>query len=109
MLSSLLGVGGGFVIVPSLLRVSDLDMPSVAVTSMAVIALVSLGGIVVHALAGHAIAWPVALPFALGALLGLLAGRRMARRLSGPRLQQVFAVLGLCVVLLLAGRALGPA
>ena len=107
VLSSLLGVGGGFVIVPALLRVTDLDMQSIAVTSMAAIALVSLAGILVFALAGHAMAWPVALPFALGALLGLLIGRRIARRLPERRLQQAFGVAGLCVVLLLIGRVLG--
>jgi uncharacterized membrane protein YfcA len=106
LFSSLLGVGGGFVIVPALLRVSDLDMQSIAVTSMAVIALVSLCSIAVYGLAGHAIAWPVAWPFALGALAGLLAGRQLARRLSGPKLQQSFALLGLGVVGLLVWRAL---
>jgi uncharacterized membrane protein YfcA len=105
VLSSLLGVGGGFVIVPALLRVTDLDMQSIAVTSMAVIALVSAGSIVVSLLAGTALPLAVALPFAAGALAGLLLGRRLAQRLSGPRLQQAFAVLGLAVALLMAWRA----
>jgi uncharacterized membrane protein YfcA len=41
----LLGVGGGFVIVPALVRVTDLDMRSVTATPLAVIALISAGSI----------------------------------------------------------------
>ncbi|EGH49653.1 hypothetical protein PSYPI_47603, partial [Pseudomonas syringae pv. pisi str. 1704B] len=39
----LLGVGGGFVIIPALTRYSDLNMKSVVATSLAVIALVLSG------------------------------------------------------------------
>jgi uncharacterized membrane protein YfcA len=106
LLSSLLGVGGGFVIVPSLLRVTDLDMQSIAVTSMAVIALVSASSIAVSLWGGHALTLAVAPPFAAGALAGLLVGRHLARFLSGPRLQQAFALLGFAVAALLALRAI---
>jgi uncharacterized membrane protein YfcA len=95
--ASMLGVGGGFVIVPALARVTDLDMRSITATSMAVVALVSIGSLGATWIAGTAIAWHVALPFAGGALAGVLAGRRLALRVSAWRLQQSFAVLGLCV------------
>jgi hypothetical protein len=103
-LSSLLGVGGGFVIVPVLMRMTDLDMQSIAVTSLAVIALVSAGSIGVGWAAGQSVSWALALPFATGAVLGLLAGRRVAAHLSGPGLQQSFAVLGWMVAGLLVVR-----
>lgn len=105
-LTGLLGVGGGFVIVPALRRYTDLGMRSVQATSLAVIALASVGGI--GAAAAHgAIEGRVALPFAVGAVLALLVGRRLARRLSGARLQQAFAGVTGGVALLLAARALG--
>jgi uncharacterized membrane protein YfcA len=106
LLSGLLGVGGGFVIVPSLSRYTNLAMRSVFATSLAVIALVSMGGITAAAWQG-AIAWPVAGPFALGAVAALLAGRLIAARLAGARLQQAFAVTCGAVAILLLARGMG--
>lgn len=91
-LSGLLGVGGGFVMVPALQRCTDLAMKSIVATSLAVIALVSATGVISSAVSGH-LAWPVALPFSTGALVGMLGGRTLSSRLSGPRMQQGFAVV----------------
>ncbi len=104
-LSGLLGVGGGFIIVPSLQRITDLEMRSVVATSLGVLAIVALAGLGASALMAP-IRWPVALPFALGALAGMLIGRRLATRFSGPRLQGLFALLALVVAVSLAARTL---
>jgi uncharacterized membrane protein YfcA len=99
LMSGLLGVGGGFVIVPALTRHTDLSARSISATSLAVIALVSVGGLL--AAVGHgSFNWVVAGPFGAGAVLALLLGRRLARRLAGQRLQQIFA--GLCLGVALA-------
>jgi uncharacterized protein len=95
-MSGLLGVGGGFILVPSLLALSDLPMKTVVATSMGVLALVSVVGVASASLAGH-MQWQVGWPFAAGALAGMLAGRQFAARLAGPRLQQGFAVLALAI------------
>lgn len=106
LMSGLLGVGGGFVIVPSLTRFTDLDARSVQATSLAVIAMVSVSGVASAALHG-AIDWGLALPFAGGAIVALLAGRRVARRLPMPRLQQAFAAIAAIVAVLMLARAAG--
>jgi uncharacterized membrane protein YfcA len=106
VLSGLLGVGGGFVIVPSLTRYTDLAMRSIFATSLAVIALVSIGGVAAAAWHG-AVAWNIALPFALGAVVALLAGRPIAARWAGARLQQGFAIATAAVSALLLARGLG--
>ena len=106
ILSGLLGVGGGFVIVPSLSRYTNIPMRSVFATSLAVIALVSVGGVTAAAWQG-AVAWAIALPFALGAIVALLAGRLIAARLAGAHLQQGFAVTSGAVAMLLLARGLG--
>ncbi|MCM8637067.1 sulfite exporter TauE/SafE family protein [Accumulibacter sp.] len=103
LLSGLLGVGGGFVIIPALSRHSDLPPASVVATSLGVMTLVASGGVAAAALAGS-IVWQIALPFAGGAMAGLLLGRLLAARLAGERLQQGFAVLCLIVAGLLLGR-----
>jgi uncharacterized membrane protein YfcA len=95
-LSGLLGVGGGFVIVPALRHATDLPMNSIVATSLMVVALVSTFAVVASAVAGHfefAVAWP----FAAGALAGMLAGRGLAAKIAGPRLQQGFAGLAAVV------------
>jgi uncharacterized protein len=106
ILSGLLGVGGGFVIVPSLNRFTNLQMRSIFATSLAVISLVSVGGVAAAAWQG-AIAWDIAGPFAAGAIVALLLGRLVAARLAGARLQQGFAVTSGAVSLLLLARGMG--
>jgi len=106
LLSGMLGVGGGFVIVPALGRYTNLATRSVLATSLAVIALVSVGAVGAAAWQGS-VAWAVAGPFAAGAVIALLAGRRLAARLSGARLQQAFALTLAAVALLLLARGLG--
>jgi len=103
-LSGLLGVGGGFVIVPALKRASDIPMQGIVATSLAVIALVSTAGVAASAAAGHML-WAEALPFAAGALAGMLGGRRLARHVSGARLSQSFAAFAGCVAVGMAVKA----
>lgn len=108
LLSGLLGVGGGFVIIPALTHYSDLDIRSVQATSLAVIALVSVSGVSAAALNG-AVPWHVALPFAAGAMLALLMGRLVAGKLHPAHLQQAFAWFTLAIAALMLARALGLA
>lgn len=100
LLSGLLGVGGGFVIIPALTRYTDLDIKSIVATSLAVIALVSTGSVISASVSG-VMHWTVGVPFAVGAVVGLMAGRQVARFLAGPRLQQLFAITGFCAAALL--------
>jgi hypothetical protein len=106
VLSGLLGVGGGFVVVPALTRYTDLTARTIVATSMAVLAIVATSG-VASAAAHGTVPWPIALPFAAGAMVALLAGRRIAARVPGIRLQQGFAAVAAFVAVLMLGRALG--
>ena len=103
-LSGLLGVGGGFVIVPALKRYTDLPVQSIVATSLGVLAIISGGGVVFSAISGN-FDFGLAAPFSLGALFGLLVGRSLGKKLSGPRLQQIFAILtfGVAISLTIKG------
>lgn len=105
LLSGLLGVGGGFVIVPMLGGFSDVPARGVVATSMAVIALVSVGGVLGAASQGG-IDWGIALPFAAGAAGALVAGRQVSQRLSGARMQQAFGLVAACVALAMLYRSI---
>jgi uncharacterized membrane protein YfcA len=88
-LSGLVGVGGGFIIIPSLIRHSHLDI-RIQATSLAVITLVSISGVSSAALHGS-LPWAVALPFTIGSTLGLLGGMQISRRLNQATIQLLFA------------------
>nr|WP_255719633.1 sulfite exporter TauE/SafE family protein [Pelomonas sp. P8] len=91
-ISGLLGVGGGFVLVPAFTRLSNLRVDAIVSTSQAVIALVSAAGAL--AAAGQQdMQWQVALPFTLAAMGALIGARLLARRLSPRLVQRSFALL----------------
>jgi len=97
-LSGLLGVGGGFVIVPALKRYTDLPVRSIVATSLGVLAIIATGGTVFSAITGN-FDLLIAAPFSLGALGGLLIGMRFGKKMSGPRLQQLFSLLTFTVAI----------
>lgn len=95
ILSGLLGVGGGFVMVPSLQRHTDLAMRSIVATSLSVIALISLAGVVASASSGG-FDYGVGVPFSGGALSGMIVGASLSSRIPASYLRIMFA--GLCTV-----------
>ncbi|MDM4772733.1 sulfite exporter TauE/SafE family protein [Solimonas sp. SE-A11] len=105
LLSGLLGVGGGFVIVPALRAATPLSMHSAIATSLLAIALTSAAAVMGALALGHALPWAAALPFVGGALLGMLGGRLLAPRIAGPALQGGFAVAMLAVGVVMIRRA----
>lgn len=106
-LTGLLGVGGGFVIVPSLRQVSDISVHGVVATSLAVIALVAGGSVLVSWWEGAALPLLVAGPFVAGAATGMLAGRRIVHRLNPATVERTFAGLMFVVAAGMCAKALG--
>ncbi len=94
-LSGLVGVGGGFVIVPALRKHTDLDLAQVQLTSLAVIALVACSGVASAAWQGR-VPFMSTLPFAAGALVAMVLGRVWAKGISTAASQRLFALS--CVV-----------
>lgn len=91
-LSGLLGVGGGFVLVPALRRHTPLPMHAITATSLMVLTLVSLGGVGVW-LAHGGLNWSQAIPFAGGAVVGIYLGRLGSHRIADRLLHRAFAVM----------------
>jgi uncharacterized protein len=108
VLSGLFGVGGGFVIVPALITFSGMAIHRAVGTSLMVITLVSLAGVVSHVTSGRAIPAEVTALFAVGGVAGMLLGSMIGRKLSGSVLQRSFAVAILAVAVFVLYRTLVP-
>ena len=98
LLTGILGVGGGFLIVPALVMLVGLSMPQAVGTSLVVIAMNSLAGFMGH-LGDGALDVPSLVVFVAAGLAGTFAGARLAHRLPAARLRQAFA--GFVIVLAL--------
>lgn len=106
VLSGLFGVGGGFVIVPALVLFSGMSIHRAVGTSLMVIALVSVSGVVSQFMSGRALSSEVTALFVAGGIGGLFLGQQIGRRLSGPALQKVFVVAILAVAVFVIARNL---
>src|SRR5579884_178080 len=84
-ISSLFGVGGGVVVVPSLLYFSDLPAHAISATSHFAIVLTSPIGFLTHYLQRD-IDWALVLPLVAGGLCGGPIGARLSLRLQSRRL-----------------------
>ena len=102
-LSGLLGVGGGFVVVPALQHSTDLSLPSAVATSLAVIFLVSLNAVWISVMNG-AMQWTIALPFCAGALVGMLAGRRLAASVPDTLVHKLFGTIATLIAATMLAR-----
>lgn len=102
LLTGSLGVGGGFLIVPALVFLLGIEMPTAVGSSLVVIALNSVAGIAGHLQSQVALPWAEILVFTAVGAAGLFVGAKLTRMLPVARLQQAFAlfVCGLGLVLL---------
>ena len=95
-LTGLLGVGGGFLIIPVLVLALGLPMPTAIGTSLVVVAINSAAGFAAHA--GEAtLDVPVTLAFTGAAVVTALAAGRLGARIDTDRLRRWFAYLVLTV------------
>ena len=95
LLSGLFGVGGGFFVVPILTLFVGMEMKRAAATSLLVISIVSSVGFASHLFLEPMDDWTVLLHMTSGAVVGMFLGTLVARRVSGGKLQEIFAI---CVV-----------
>ena len=102
-LTGLLGVGGGFLIIPVLVLALGLPMPTAIGTSLVIVAINSAAGFAAHA--GEAtLDVPVTLAFTAAAVVAALFAGRLGARVDTARLRRWFAWLVLAVAALIAGQ-----
>lgn len=89
-LAGLLGIGG-VVITPALVLLGGVEIHRAIATSLPVIFAISISAIASHLLAGQTLPLILAALFIAGGCAGVISGIRLGRRLSGPRLELIFA------------------
>ncbi|MEW5868182.1 MAG: sulfite exporter TauE/SafE family protein [Chloroflexota bacterium] len=100
LLTGFLGVGGGFLIVPSLVMLVGLPMGEAVSTSLAIIAANSLAGFLGH-LQTCVCDLPLIATFVTAGLGGTFLGARLVKRLPARLLRLAFAALVIILALLL--------
>lgn len=103
--SGLLGLGGGFIIVPVLTRWFGFSAKRSIGTSLVAIAILSVPAMITHALLGH-IDWRIAIALAVMVVPGSFIGAHITLRSSERATRLGFAVLLVVAALLLAGNEL---
>ena len=93
LLTGFLGVGGGFLIVPALVKVGGLGMCQAIRTSLVVIAMSSVAGLAAHLAHGNGPSVGLAIPLTIAAVVGMGAGSHTARYVSPEHLRRGFAGL----------------
>jgi uncharacterized membrane protein YfcA len=90
--SGLLGLGGGFVIVPLLIRLFRFGTKRAIGTSLVAIAILSVPGTITHALLGH-IDWRLAIALMVGVIPGAWLGARVTATASERHIRAGFAIM----------------
>lgn len=102
VLTMLMGIGGGFVLVPAMLYILGMSAGVVVGTSLFQILFVTMATTMMHALTTKAVDIVLAVLLLLGSVTGAQLGAQFAQRASPVKLRLALAVVVLLVALRLA-------
>ncbi|MFZ6746521.1 sulfite exporter TauE/SafE family protein [Undibacterium sp. JH2W] len=105
-MTGLLGVGGGFVIVPMLRHYTNASMHVAVATSLLVVSIVGSMGVGSALLSGAHLPVLLSAIFVATTVAGMLLARRIALHLPAKKVQMIFVVMLLCVAVSLIYRAM---
>jgi uncharacterized protein len=109
-LAAIMGVGGGFIMVPVMVYLLRMPMHVVVGTSLFQILFTCINVTVLQAAVNHTVDLVLALVLLLGSVVGAQLGARASKRLNGDQLKILMAVIVLAVMVkMLASLLLPPA
>lgn len=106
VLVSVLGVGGGFILVPAMIYILGMPILLVTGTSMLQILMTSVFAAFMHAITSHTVDVVLAAMLVSGGMVGTHFGMRAARHIKGVHARILLAVMLLGVAVQLAGSLL---
>ncbi len=99
ILAAIMGVGGGFIMVPAMIYLLRMPTSVVVGTSLFQIIFVTAVTTILHATTNHTVDFVLALLLLLGGVIGAQFGVRAGQRLKGEELRALLALLVLAVCL----------
>lgn len=96
MTTGLLGIGGGFLIVPALYLLVNLPVKKAISSALLIITINSLFSFL-NSYASTQIEWLLLFKFSIGAILGIIIGTKLSQRIAGDYLKKTFGwvILGM--------------
>ena len=107
VLAAMMGVGGGFIMVPLMLYVLRMRMHVVAGTSLFQILLTCMLVTVLQSVNNHTVDFILAFLLAMGSTVGAMAGTVLGRRLRGDQLKILLAIIVIAVAIKVGTQLLG--
>lgn len=104
--SGLLGVGGGFLIIPTLIFLSQIAMAKAIGTSLLIISLISTSGFVAHIQLSGIDNPSMLIGIIAMSFVGMFVSHFIANKIAGRVLQKIFSVLLLLVAILMVSTKL---
>jgi len=103
LLVSIMGIGGGFLLVPAMIYILGMPTLLVAGTSLFQIMFTTIFATIMHAVASHTVDLVLAALLIVGGVIGAQAGVRAGRRLKGAYARVILSLLLLMVSFELVG------
>jgi uncharacterized membrane protein YfcA len=97
VLAAIMGVGGGFIMVPAMIYILGMPTKVVIGTSLFQVLFVSAFTTLMHALTNHSVDVVLALLLIIGGVIGAQIGTRLSARLKAEQLRILLALLVLAV------------
>lgn len=91
ILSGALGIGGGVILIPTMVYLLGMDQHRAHGTSLAIISLVVLSSAILYSKHGL-VDWTVAVELMAGGVIGASIGARLCNRLSAGKLKRYFGI-----------------
>ena len=102
VLSAIMGVGGGFILVPAMLYILGMGVNVVVGTSLFQILFVTMATTMMHALTTHAVDIVLAGLLLIGSVSGAQVGAQFAQKAKPEQLRLILAIIVLGVALRMA-------
>ena len=97
LLTGMVGAGGGFLIIPTLIALFGLHVKEAIGTSLAIIAINSLVGFKGDIASGITLDWHLLVTFISLTLLGMLLGTTLGKHIKAEKLKFIFAIFTLII------------